>query len=148
MRKADGGEQAILQEVLDLLPDYESQGQKIEEGEPSALVPVDQPGESDSQHTSEETPPRSEAQGTAPVTKKAVPVLKLVVDPAKVFRQVLERPEINDIDVGKEVKSLPPKSTPKKSPEKKFGGFLDGLIKMGVVDAGEAGLLQEASGCV
>ena len=142
-RKADGEEQAILKEIIDMmeLGDGSENGnsddsQKSEEV--TSLVPVEA-----------STTPTFQTPEPA---KKHVPTL--VLDPKDAFRMVLKRdpftldsPEKSEKQSkAKKVRGHSPVHVDAvKSPEK-FKGFLDGLVTIGHVDASEAAVLEQVQG--
>ena len=136
-RKADGEEQTILKEIMDMLDlgDGSESGQSDDsqkQEESTAMVEV-------------EASPGNTLKTPEPVEKK--PVTTLVLDPKDVFKMVLKRkPMTLDSPMKEPPKpgkdGSPAHKKPVNSPEK-FKGFLDGLMTVGHVDASEAAVLEQ-----
>ena len=135
-RKADGEEQTILKEIMDMLDlgDGSENGNSDDsqrQEETTALVPV-------------EASPMVTLKTPEPVEKH---VTTLVLDPKNVFKMVLRRAPMT-LDSPEKQPPKPRKDgspahqKPVNSPQK-FKGFLDGLMTVGHVDASEAAVLEQ-----
>ena len=140
LRKADQSEIQALQDVLDMLPDFDGPSFAAEgESQSTAMVPYSGPSPSTTSREDEGLASRSSLASSASPT--------LVLDPGQIFKKALNRPGIQDApdempQSSRSSKQSPRKQKPLFSPEK-FQPFLNGLLEVGHIDDDELMRLQE-----
>ena len=101
-RKADAGEQKVLQEILEMLPDFERLVSNVDE---------------DSQPQEDRSDQHLALQDDAS-SKPQVPVLEVVLDPSAVFKKVLQKP--SKVESKSPLKAV---ATPVRTRERILGGL-------------------------